>query len=92
MAKIIRLRINELTKAQIERGIPSDASLAVVLGVSASQVWRAKLSQRDARHNAPGNHFIAGVLAAFDESFEKFFYLDDANEKLEAEGRLSEKF
>lgn len=79
MAKVIRLRVNELTKAQIERGIPSDASLAVVLGVSASQVWRAKLSPNDERHNAPGNHFIAGVIAAFDEPFEKFFYLEDAN-------------
>lgn len=79
MKKIIRLRVKALMTAQIERGIPSDALLAVVLGVSSSQVWRAKLSPNDERHNAPGNHFIAGVLDAFDEPFEKFFYLEDAN-------------
>lgn len=77
MAKMICLKISALTKVQIERNIPSDAALAAVLGVSASQVWRAKLSPNDERYNAPGNQFIARVLSAFDEPFEEFFCLED---------------
>lgn len=68
-------------KAQIDRDIPTDAALAKLIGVSPSQVWRAKLPPDDERHNAPGVQFIAGVLGAFDGSpFEKFFFVERIEE------------
>lgn len=78
MKKVIRLKVKDLTKAQIDKDIPTDAALAEAIGVSASQVWRAKLPCNDARHNAPGIQFIAGVMGAFEAPFEVFFYLEDA--------------
>lgn len=76
--KVIRLKVKDLTKAQIDKGIPTDAALAEAIGVSASQVWRAKLPITDERHNAPGVQFIAGVMGAFEAPFEDFFYFEDA--------------
>lgn len=64
-------------KAQIDKDISTDADLARTIGVSPSQVWRAKLPPDDDRHNAPGVQFIAGVLGAFDSTFEEFFYVED---------------
>jgi hypothetical protein len=77
MKKIIRLKVKELMKAQIDKDISTDADLARTIGVSPSQVWRAKLPPDDDRHNAPGVQFIAGVLGAFDSTFEEFFYVED---------------
>ncbi|MBP1990217.1 hypothetical protein [Paenibacillus eucommiae] len=77
MRKVIRLKVRNLTKAQIDRDIPTDAALAEVIGVSPSQVWRVKLPCSDARHNSPGVQFIAGVLGAFEGLFEDYFYLED---------------
>lgn len=77
MRKVIRLKVKELMKAQIDRDISTDADLAKRIGVSPSQVWRAKLPPDDERHNAPGVHFIAGVLGAFDGTFEDFFYVEN---------------
>ncbi|MEK4276508.1 hypothetical protein BK129_18790 [Paenibacillus amylolyticus] len=80
MKKIIRLKVKELMKAQIDSDIPTDAALAKFIGVSSSQVWRAKLPPDDARHNTPGVQFIAGVLGAFDSTFENFFFVEDVQE------------
>lgn len=80
MRKIIRLKVKELMKAQIDRDISTDAALAKRIGVSPSQVWRAKLPPDDGRHNAPGVQFIAGVLGAFESTFEEFFYVEDLQE------------
>lgn len=77
MKKVIRLKVKELMKAQIDNDISTDAALAKCIGVSPSQVWRAKLPPDDDRHNAPGVQFIAGVLGAFDCNFEKFFFVDN---------------
>lgn len=79
MKKVIRLRVKELMKAQIDMEIHNDAILAEMMGVSYSQIWRAKLPTNDERHNTPGNHFIAGVINLFGGPFERFFYLDEAN-------------
>lgn len=75
--KLIRLKVKELMKAQIDSDIATDAALAKEIGVSPSQVWRAKLPVTDERYNAPGVQFIAGVLGAFGGPFEKFFYIED---------------
>ncbi|MDF2631459.1 MAG: hypothetical protein K0Q85_55 [Caproiciproducens sp.] len=75
--KVIRLKVKELMKAQIDANIPTDAILAERIGVSASQVWRAKLPTNDNRYNAPGNQFIAGVIDALNGRFEDFFYVDE---------------
>ena len=77
--KIIRLKVKELMKAQIDKDLFSDAELAIKLGVSTSQVWRVKLPPEDERCNTPGNRFIAGVMSTFDGPFERFFYLDDVS-------------
>lgn len=77
MKKIIRLKVKELMKAQIDNNISSDAELAKSIGVSPSQVWRVKLPPDDVRHNTPGVQFIAGVLGTFNAPFENFFYVED---------------
>lgn len=83
MKKIIRLKVKELMKAQIDRDIKNDADLAVLMGVSSTQIWRAKLAPEDERHSIPGNQFIAGVLAVFGGPFEQYFYIDEAELQLE---------
>lgn len=76
--KIIRLNVKELMKAQIDMSIDTDRELAEKIGVSPSQVSRAKLPPSDPRYCAPGTKFIAGVLSLFKgEPFEKFFYIED---------------
>lgn len=73
---IIRLNTQEFMKAANENNLNNDTQLAAKIGVSVTQVWRAKLPIDDSRHNAPGTSFIAGVLTAFGGPFEKFFFLD----------------
>lgn len=74
---IVRLKVKELMKAQIDEEIKSDAELAHKMGVSVSQVWRAKLGRDDERRNNPGAQFIAGILAVFKGHFEDFFYIEE---------------
>lgn len=73
----VRLNVKELEKAQKRHGFMSDTELAAAIGVSVTQIWRAKLPVEDHRHNSPGSSFIAGVLKAFGEPFEKYFFLDE---------------
>ncbi|MCE3203503.1 hypothetical protein [Paenibacillus sonchi] len=81
MRRMLRLNVKELSKAQIDNDIPNDTELSKIIGVSTTQLWRAKLSPYDNRYNAPGNFFIAGVLHAFGGPIEKFFYVDDVEKK-----------
>lgn len=75
MAKFeIRLNVKALEKEQQMRDL-SDTELAALLGVSLTQIWRAKLPVEDSRRNSPGSSFVAGVLNAFDGSFEEYFTL-----------------
>lgn len=76
MKCVIRLNTKELMKATIDIDIKNDTELAALIGVSVTQMWRAKLPTDDSRYNAPGTSFIAGVLSAFDGPFERFFFLD----------------
>jgi hypothetical protein len=71
----IRLNVKALEKEQKARNITSDTELAALIGVSVTQLWRAKLPVDDPRHNSPGPSFIAGVLSAFGGPFEKYFFL-----------------
>jgi len=72
----IRLNVKEFMKAAIDHGIENDTELAATIGVSTTQIWRAKLPVDDPRYNAPGSTFIAGVIAAFGP-FDKFFFLEE---------------
>jgi hypothetical protein len=55
----------------------TDTELAAAIGVSTTQVWRAKLPVDHPKHNSPGVAFIAGVLAVFGGSFDRFFFLEE---------------
>ncbi|MEH7157499.1 hypothetical protein [Neobacillus drentensis] len=73
----IRLNEKELRKAAIDKDLETNAQIAEAIGVSVSQLWRSSLPIDDPRYNAPGQTFIAGVLKAFGEPFERFFFLEE---------------
>jgi hypothetical protein len=73
---IVRLNVKALEQEQVNLDVISDTQLAAIIGVSVTQLWRAKLPVEDPRHNSPGPSFIAGVISAFGGPFEKFFFLD----------------
>lgn len=75
----IRLNESELRKAAIDHNLETNAQIAEAIGVSTSQLWRATLNPEDSRYNAPGQSFIAGVLKAFGEPFERFFFLGESD-------------
>lgn len=75
----IRLNESELKKAAIDHNLETNAQIAEAIGVSTSQLWRATLNPEDPRYNAPGQSFIAGVLKAFGEPFERFFFLGEGD-------------
>jgi ABC-type thiamine transport system substrate-binding protein len=72
----VRLNVQALEKEQDNFELASDTQLAATIGVSVTQLWRAKLPIEDPRHNSPGPAFIAGVINAFGGPFEKYFFLD----------------
>lgn len=73
--KVIRLNVSELMKAASEKNFQSDTEIAAAIGVSVTQLWRAKLPIHDERNSPPGTAFIAGVLNVFGGPFERFFFL-----------------
>lgn len=75
---VIRLNTEALSIEAEKMGVDSDTRLAAMIGVSVTQVWRAKLPVNDPRYNSPGGTLIAGVMKAFDAPFEKFFFLDES--------------
>jgi len=72
----IRLNYKEILKAAIDKELDTDSKIAAAIGVSVTQLWRAKLPIDDPRYNSPGSNFIAGVLKTFDGPFERFFFLE----------------
>ncbi|MFD0682412.1 MULTISPECIES: hypothetical protein [unclassified Paenibacillus] len=72
----VRLNVQALEKEQCNFDLASDTQLAATIGISVTQLWRAKLPIEDPRHNSPGPTFIAGVINAFGGPFEKYFFLD----------------
>jgi hypothetical protein len=72
----IRLNYKEFQKAAIDKELDTDSKIAAEIGVSVTQLWRARLPINDPRYNSPGSNFIAGVLKTFDGPFERFFFLE----------------
>ncbi len=77
MKYTVRLKVDELMKAANDKNLMTDTELAAAIGVSTTQIWRAKLPINHPKHNSPGTAFIAGVLAVFGGSFDRFFFLDE---------------
>ncbi len=76
----IRLNVKELMKAQIDADIKSDKELAELIGVSTTQIWRAKLKPSHPKYNQPGPKLIAGILNTFKgEKFERFFFVEEVD-------------
>lgn len=73
----IRLNKNELKKAALDLNLETHAEIAKAIGVSVSQLNRVMNDPDHPNYNAPGPSFIAGVLKAFGEPFERFFFLTD---------------
>lgn len=85
----VRLNVSALEEAQKAEGIENDTQLAAKIGVSVTQVWRAKLPVEDPRHNSPGPAFIAGVIQAFGGPFERFFFLSKVVRERNGSGEQS---
>ncbi|CAM4272386.1 hypothetical protein [Paenibacillus xylanexedens] len=77
---VVRLRVKELMKAQIDKDIASDKELADLLNVNVTQIWRIKLPVEDPRNNVPGNQFIAGVMEIFGGRFDEYFYIEEVDD------------
>lgn len=76
MKYTVRLKVDELMRAANDHQLMTDTELAAAIGVSTTQIWRAKLPVNHPQHNSPGTTFIAGVLSVFGGPFERFFFLD----------------
>lgn len=74
---VIRLRVKEMMKSQIDLDITTDKELAEMMNVNVTQIWRCKLPPNDPRHNTPGNQFIAGVMKVFGGKFDDYFYIEE---------------
>lgn len=66
----IRLKLRQYAKIADAKGWKNDAAAAAAIGCNAATVWRVRKGQA-----APGEQFIAGLLAAatpftFDDLFE----------------------
>lgn len=72
----IKLKVKEFSEAIRGKGW-SDTEAAAQMGVSTVQVWRVRLPDNDARHNDPGQDFIAGAMAALGKKFEDLFFLSN---------------
>lgn len=73
----IKLKVKEFDLIKQELQL-NEAQMAARIGVSTTQLWRARLPDEDIRHNDPGAEFIAGTLNAFDKKFEDLFFLDNS--------------
>lgn len=71
----VRLNEKELRKAALDKDLKTNKEIAEAIGVSVFQLRRAMKEPDDPDYNAPGEKLIAGVLAAFGEPFERFFFL-----------------
>ena len=85
---VVRLRVKELMKAQIDKDIASDKELADLLNVNVTQIWRIKLPVEDPRNNVPGNQFIAGVMEIFGGRFDDYFYIEEVDDPRKTKQKL----
>ncbi|MDK8182068.1 hypothetical protein [Paenibacillus sp. UMB4589-SE434] len=86
---VVRLKVKELMKAQIDKDITTDKELADMLNVNVTQVWRNKLPVTDDRHNVPGNQFIAGVMEVFGGKFDDYFYIEEVDDPRKTKKRIA---
>lgn len=86
---VVRLKVKELMKAQIDKDIATDKELADLLNVNVTQVWRNKLPITDERYNTPGNQFIAGVMEVFGGKFDDYFYIEEVDDPRKTKKRTS---
>lgn len=77
---VVRLKVNELMKAQSDLNIPTDKELAERMNINVTQIWRTKLPVTDERHNSPGNQFIAGVMKVFGGNFADYFFIEEVED------------
>ncbi|MCZ8520162.1 MULTISPECIES: hypothetical protein [Paenibacillus] len=78
------LKKNIICELQSESGM-TDQNFAVHIGISRSQLWRAKLPSTDKRFSL-GHDFIAKVLHTFhDKKFEQLFSIE--HERITTKGR-----
>lgn len=73
----IRLNVKELKKAALDYNLETNIQIAEAIGVSVTQLHRSSLPVEHPYYNAPGKTLIAGVLKAFGEPFERFFFLEE---------------
>jgi hypothetical protein len=74
----VLLRVDKVNKIQKKKDL-NDGEFAYFIGVSRSQLWRAKMSPSDKRFSL-GQDFIAKMLKAFpDCTFEDLFFLNDVS-------------
>ena len=71
----VRLNEKELRKAALDLDLKTNKEIAEAIGVSVYQLRRAMKDPTELGYTAPGEKMIAGVLAAFGEPFERFFFL-----------------
>ncbi|MEG6521092.1 hypothetical protein [Desulfotomaculum sp. 1211_IL3151] len=74
---VIKLKVTEFNKVAKSK-YKNDLELAAAMGISTTQLWRARLPDNDPRHNDPGKEFVAGTLKALPcMKFEDLFFLAD---------------
>lgn len=73
----IRLNVKEVKKAAIDHNLETNQQIADAIGVTTAMLWKATKPIDDPNYSEPGKDFIAGVLKAFGEPFERFFFLED---------------
>ncbi|OEH86763.1 hypothetical protein BHU72_00365 [Desulfuribacillus stibiiarsenatis] len=78
---IVRLNVEAFDRRIREIGFVDNQEVARVMGISTTQIWRAKLPINDSRYNSPGNCFIAGVIYTLGGPFENFFYIEENMKK-----------
>lgn len=74
----VLLRSGVLDDVQKEMNL-TDQQFAEFIGISRSQLWRAKMPASDKRFSL-GNDFVAAVLNALEgKKFEELFFLGDVS-------------
>lgn len=82
MAASIRLRTGQYRKYAALKNWTTDRKAAEAIGVQPSTLSRVLRGASDSRGTAPGEQFIAGLLAAFPElDFSDLFEVYDPAER-----------
>jgi hypothetical protein len=86
LAATIRLRTNKFRMMASLKGWRTDDAISKALGLNPATVSRNLRSAQDPRGTAPGERFIAAVLAALPEvPFHELFEIVGSNEAMDDE-------